>query len=224
MDRPKIFVSAGSPSNDAQEKFIQAIEQKLRDAGFEPQTVGRTRIAAEAPLKEIIRTIDEAVGAIIIAAERIYIKNGIERRGGEAEQTFGDVKLTTPWNQVEAGMAYCKGLPVFVVMEKGIRQEGLLEPYDWIVLPIPFPFSRDTLDTTAFNDRFNAWKSKINEKQLLKADQTSLKENPSAPIGEMTVGQIVASLKPVQLWTALSGGVVALAGAFALGARLLSLK
>lgn len=224
MDRPKIFVSAGSPSNDAQEKFIGAIEQKLRDAGFEPQTVGRTRIAAEAPLKEIIRTIDESVGAVIIAAERVYIKSGIERRGGKGERDLEDVKLTTPWNQVEAGMAYCKGLPVFVVMEEGIRQEGLLEPYDWIVLPIPFPFSRDALATAAFNARFDAWKTKVNEKQALKTEQDSHQENQSVPVGEMTVGQLVSSLKPAQLWTALGGGVVALAGAFALGAKLLSLK
>ncbi|MFT9160976.1 MAG: hypothetical protein ABF491_11520, partial [Acetobacter sp.] len=150
MDKPKIFVSAGSPSTDTQEKFIDAIEQKLRDAGFEPQTVGRTRIAAEAPLKEIIRTIDESVGAIIIAAERVFIENGIERRGSPNERQLEKVKLTTPWNQVEAGMAYCKGLPVFVVMEEGVRQEGLLEPYDWIVLPVPFPFSRDALSSLSF--------------------------------------------------------------------------
>ncbi|GAO00991.1 hypothetical protein Gxy13693_080_014 [Komagataeibacter xylinus NBRC 13693] len=219
MDKPKIFVSAGSPSTEAQEKFIEAIEQKLRDAGFEPQTVGRTRFAAEAPLKEIIQTINESVGAMIIAEERVYIESGTERRGGKNERALKDVKLTTPWNQIEAGMAYCKGLPVFVVMEEGVRQEGLLEPYDWIVLPIPFPFTTDSFVNVSFNDMFDAWKKKIAEKQAQKqqtAAQATAKANPA----DMTIGQILSSLKPAQLWATLGSMLVLLAGAFTLGSRL----
>ncbi|MEI9810933.1 MAG: hypothetical protein WDO16_25330 [Bacteroidota bacterium] len=46
-----------------------------------------------------------------------------------------DTKYPTPWNQIEAAMAYTKGHPLMLIIEKGLKSEGLLEKgNDWYVL------------------------------------------------------------------------------------------
>ena len=57
-------------------------------------------------------------------------------------------------------MAYSRNLPLMVIVEEGLRSEGLLERgYDWYVQRVPL----DTtfLNTNEFNGILASWKNKI---------------------------------------------------------------
>ena len=86
-------------------------------------------------------------------------------------------------------------------MEKG---------FDWYV--VSAPVDPVALSTAEFNGVLAAWKQKLGAR----TKKPEAKFNPA----EMTVGQLVASLKPTQLWSLLAALSVSLAGAFALGAKL----
>ena len=121
--------------------------------------------------------------------------------------------MATPYNQVEAAMAYCFGHPLLVIVEDSLRQEGLLEKgNDWYVQSVK-P-NAASLQTTEFNGIFAAWKQELTAPHA----DNGLSTKPN--VAEMSIGQLVSSLKPVQLWAVLAAIAVLVAGAFSLGAKL----
>ena len=156
----KIFVSVGGIATPQQEAFVAAVEQRLQVEGLIPRTIGRNTFSSEAPLKSITQLRDECVGTVVIALERTYFARGLDRRGGPREAPLSKVKLATPWNQIEAAMAYSRGHPLLVIVERGVKREGLLESgYDWYVQSIdPVPAA---LSTAEFNGVLASWKQKL---------------------------------------------------------------
>lgn len=218
MSELNIFVSVGGTATEEQEKFVQAIESRLKSEGMTPHTVGRNTFDSDSPLKTVMSLMDTCSGAVIIALERLYFPTGCEKRGGGPKEiALTNTKLPTCWNQIEAAMAYSRGLPLMVIMEEGVRNEGLLERgNDWYIQWIkPEP---SALTTAEFNGVLAGWKKKV-EKVL---PDTQQKINTSKDeIAQQTIGEIISSLKPAQLWSVLVALVALVAGAFTLGAKLL---
>lgn len=210
----KIFVSVGRTSTQAQEDFVRSIEERLRAEGLIPCTVGRNYWTAGAPLKKVIELMAECAGVVIIALERTYFPAGTERRGNPGALALQEVRMPTPFNQVEAAMAYCYGHPILVIVEEGLRNEGLLERgNDWYVQQIqPTPAA---LTTTEFNGIFASWKEEV----MTPGKGTRISK-PSRDTTQMTIAELVGSLKPAQLWSLLAALAVLIAGAFSLGAKL----
>ncbi len=107
-------------------------------------------------------------------------------------------------------MAYSRHLPIFAIVEDGLKREGLLEPgYDWYVLSLPLETSQ--LNCQQFTGILSDWKEKI-----LKY-QHNQRAFPDA--SEMTVAQLAGSLKPVQLWSLLLVLAGLIGSAFTLGTQ-----
>ena len=210
----KIFVSVGRTSTPAQEAFVSAIEDRLRAEGLTPCTVGRNQWTSGAPLKKVMELMHECQGAVIIALERIYFPAGKERRGDAKEKDLKEVCIATPFNQVEAAMAYCHGHPLLVIAEDTVRLDGLLEPgNDWYVQSVKLDPS--ALTTVEFNGVLADWKKQVTERP--KDHKAISRPDPT----EMSVAQLLGSLKPVQLWAVLGAVTVLIVGAFSLGAKLI---
>lgn len=212
MER-RIFVSVGKPSTAAQEAFIRAIEDRLRSEGLTPCTVGRNTWTAGAPLKKVVELMKECAGVVIIALERTYFPSGTERRGHAKATELREVRLPTPFNQVEAAMAYCHEHPLLVIVEEGLRYEGLLETgNDWFVMRVE-PRA-ETLITAEFNGILASWKEQVI------APRKENQPSPAPDVTQMTIGQLVGLLKPTHLWLTLGALASLIAGAFSLGVKL----
>nr|VFK22133.1 MAG: hypothetical protein BECKMB1821G_GA0114241_100165 [Candidatus Kentron sp. MB]VFK27749.1 MAG: hypothetical protein BECKMB1821I_GA0114274_100467 [Candidatus Kentron sp. MB]VFK74419.1 MAG: hypothetical protein BECKMB1821H_GA0114242_100467 [Candidatus Kentron sp. MB] len=126
-----VFLSYPKPHRYAQQKFVERLEEYLRMRGLEPRTLGVTDYDMDAPLKAIRRLMLESNGLITIAFRRSLITEVKIRANadiGEVEESqMRDVWLTSPYCQIEPAMAYQLGLPVLVLREAGVIQEGLLE-------------------------------------------------------------------------------------------------
>ncbi|VVN70749.1 hypothetical protein [Pseudomonas fluorescens] len=212
MNELNVFVSVGAASTDQQDVFIRAVEDRLRSEGLVPHTVGRNTFSSDAPLKTVTELLDKCSGTVVIALERSYFASGVEKRGGPKESSLSNVRLPTPWNQIEAAMAYSRGHPLLVVVESGLKSEGLLERgNDWYVQwLIP---DAAALSTTEFNGVLADWKQKL--------AQSSVKTTPAPKsVSEFTVAELLGGLKPTQLWSVLVTLAALLGGAFALGGKI----
>jgi hypothetical protein len=216
MDELHVFVSVGGTATEKQEAFVRAIEQRLQSEGLIPHTVGRNTFDSESPLKTVMTLMDTCSGAVVIALERTYFPAGSEKRGGKNETSLSEIKLPTCWNQVEAAMAYCRGLPLLVMVERGIRSEGLLERgNDWYVQWVdPEPTA---LLTPEFNGVLAGWKQKVSKQ---KPGQQA-KELQAENVEGWTIGDFIEHMKPAHLWGLLVALAGLVAGAFVLGAKLL---
>jgi len=211
MNELNVFVSVGGTATEKQELFVRAVEDRLRSEGLVPHTVGRNTFSADAPLKAVTQLLDRCSGTVVIALERSYFAAGIEKRDGPKELALGEVKLPTPWNHIEAAMSYARGLPLMVIVEAGLKSEGLLERgYDWYVQWVSVDAA--ALSSPEFNGVLASWKQKMLE--------TPKRIVPSKTPSDLTVAELLGSLKPVQLWSVLAALAALVAGAFALGGKL----
>ena len=207
----KIFVSVGRTSTREQEDFVCAIEERLRAEGFTPCTVGRNAWTAGAPLKRVMELMSECAGAVIIALERTYFPDGVERRGNPEAAQLKDIRLPTSFNQVEAAMAYTFGHPMLVIVERGLREEGLLERgNDWFVQRVKV--ARESLLSSEFSGVLSSWKEQVTSS---KRQRKFGKMSPA----DMSIVELLGSLKPAQLWSALGALAILVGGAFSLGAK-----
>lgn len=212
MAQMDVFVSVGGTATAEQEEFVQAVEQRLRSEGLIPHTLGRNAFGSEAPLKTISDMMGKCVGTVVIALERTWFAEGLERRNGPEERKLHNVSYPTPWNQIEAALSYSRGLPLLVIMDKSVQSEGLLEPnYDWYVqkmLPTP-----NSLISSEFNGVLASWKQKL-------AEQSS-KPKPYKNPAEMSIKELLAALKPGDLWKVF-GALIVIIGAASTAAIALS--
>jgi hypothetical protein len=130
-----VFVSVGRSSTPEQESFILEVERcLLEDHNLRPKTLGRNEWSSEQPLRAIKKRMQSCSGAVIIAFERVFASEAEDKGLSGIERHLRPLELTTIWNQIEASMAYTLGLPILVLAESGLRDEGLLENrYDWAV-------------------------------------------------------------------------------------------
>ena len=141
-----VFVSVATGLSAKQEEFVSAIEARLRAIGLAPCTIGRNTFSSDAPLRAVTDLMDRCAGAVVIALERYRFLEGLERPGTATEKALSGTSLPTAWNQIEAAMAYSRGLPLLVIVDEQLRCDGLLEKgNDWYVQGLKVaPLSRNS--------------------------------------------------------------------------------
>ena len=129
----KVFISKGSTTTVKQREFIDGVLESLEVSGLSPRIMYENEWSHEQPLVAIKKVIRECSGAVVIAFERTIIEKGVELKK-DGKKKLQNIALTTPWNQIEAAMAYSFDLPLLVIAENGLKSEGLIEQgYDWNV-------------------------------------------------------------------------------------------
>ncbi len=211
-----IFLSVGGTSNSRQETFVSALEERLRIEGLVPKAIGRNTFSVEAPLKAVEKLMDSCGGTVILALERTYFSTGIEKRGGDSEKVIENIRLATPWNQIEAAMSYTRRVPILVLVEDGLKCEGLLEPgYDWYVQKVTL--DENSLKSNEFNGVLASWKAKMSERS---SDSEKSASSTKIDASKLNLSQIIGALTPGQLWSTVAVFAAIIAGAFALGGNL----
>jgi hypothetical protein len=113
-----------------QEDFIDIIIKYLKSRGISPRTLGVTDYDMDAPLTAIRRLMLESNGLITIAFRRAFIQNGIGKLGSDLGQEEYDISnkwITSPYCHIEPAMAFQIGLPILILRENGVIDEGILE-------------------------------------------------------------------------------------------------
>jgi hypothetical protein len=162
--------------------------------------------------------MDSCIGTVVIALERTYYPSGFDKPGGPNQSAISEVRLPTIWNQIEAAMAFSRGHPLMVIMEKGLKSEGLLsQGHKWYVQKVVVDAA--SLSTVEFNGVLGSWKSKVIQHASKKSE--AAKSKSQINLSDWTVGDLLRGLRPAQLWSILAAITALAAGAFALGAKLL---
>lgn len=159
-NKKSVFISIGRPFHEEQNLFLASLMELLRQNDLDPRVINKTDYPTGNPLTDISRIMKECCGTIVVAYERTYYYSGIEKRASEEEKRVDEIKYTTPWNQIEAAMAYVLGMPILVLLEANVKEEGLLEEkYDWYVERVDIKES--FLLKKSVRPRIEAWCKKV---------------------------------------------------------------
>lgn len=207
----RVFISAGTPADDVQRSFRDAVVTAVQLSGFEPRLMGSKDWDYKNPLRGIRRAMDECRGAVVVAYARYQVDAGTELRatGGKS---LSSAAFPTAWNQIEAAMAYEKGLPLLVIAEERLRREALLDsgndikPY---LTPLDLAIGR----SDGFQGYLRSWKEDV--ERNAREPRSSVER-----LREFTMGQVLSSLPWYELLAVAVTVIGAIAAAVSIGYRL----
>ncbi len=130
MRKIPVFLSYPKPCFTALQRFVDRVSEYLDRRGIAPSTLGVTDYAMDAPLRAIRRLMIESNGLITLAFRRTFIKEGTSNNGNIESRIaipIDESEIASPWAQIEPAMAYQLGLPVLILREKNVLDDGLLE-------------------------------------------------------------------------------------------------
>jgi hypothetical protein len=186
----RIFLSCGTPDNQAQESFISAVEAHLKSHKCEPQTVGRSKYSGRQPVQAARDLIAECDGAFVIAFVRTRILRGIERPDSAKPADIKNESHPTVWNQMEASMAYAQRLPILTMVQRGLKRQGVLsDRFEWVA--IEEDLQPGLLGSEKFRQMFDEWLA------LVRAGKEKNKSG-AINVDELRVGDIFR-MKPSHL-------------------------
>jgi hypothetical protein len=131
--RIPIFLSYPKPHLQRQHGFIERIHIWLLDHDFEPRTLGVSDYDNQEPLAAIRRLMLESNGILTVAFRRTLIIQGTSNPGADLagsdrlEQPIENVWTTSLYCHIEPAMAFQLGLPILIVRESGVLEDGLLD-------------------------------------------------------------------------------------------------
>lgn len=124
----KLFFSVATPHTMIQVNYINSLKKKFSDNGFHLTTLGDNDWDDEDPIRPIHSLMKECCGCIVLLLERYFIEEGKYKRGSDSEQAMRGLALTTPWNQIEATLAYTEKLPMLILKDKNVHNDGVFIP------------------------------------------------------------------------------------------------
>jgi hypothetical protein len=171
MKVPRVFVSMGTPYTEDQMRFRETLESLLRtQCGVDPRIIGVNEYPPGSPVHKIRDVMSTCDGVIVVAYERKYVQRGVERRGSARERALVDEKYTTTWNHVESAVAFSMDIPLYILCETGLVEEGLIESkVDWFVQRIDL--TSDVLSKPQVLESIRAW---INERVMPHAKKSTM--------------------------------------------------
>lgn len=119
--KTNIFFSMPGLTNHEDQTLIQACKKVLREElGYEPLDYTRDRYPQFGQLTDVKSKIEQCDGLIAFGTRQTHIEKGVYRPGMADERELSDCWQSTPWNEVEVGMALMKGIPVLLVKDDNI--------------------------------------------------------------------------------------------------------
>ena len=130
---------------------MRALVRRFARRHVKLETLGGNFWSVKSPLEPVRERMEQCDGAVILALERFRSRSGVYREGSPKEQRTGIQLFPTVWNHIEGAMAYQLRLPLLILKERPLVEEGMLDPsiHDWLIVRVdpddPHEFRRPFL-------------------------------------------------------------------------------
>lgn len=122
--RIPIFLSHPNRLNATQQLFVDTMIREIRKALLFPRTLPLTEQYPETPLTNIRRMISSSFGMVALNLKQREV-SVIQNNLNQPQQPPLTTWEGSPFAQIEPGMAYQFGLPLLLIIEKGVEQNGI---------------------------------------------------------------------------------------------------
>jgi uncharacterized protein YjbI with pentapeptide repeats len=161
-EKPKtIFFSMPGNMSKDDEAMVAAYRDYLtKNLRFEIVYYNRDTYPRFGQLSKIKSSIEKCAALIAFGTKQTFIKEGTYRPGMIGERQINQGWLSTPWNEVEVGMATMAGIPILLIKDDDI-DDGIFD--DIISEAFIYTLSSKTdIKELDNNPTFKEWKGKIN--------------------------------------------------------------
>jgi uncharacterized protein YjbI with pentapeptide repeats len=159
ISRKAIFFSMPGNMSKEDETTIAAYRDYMMDKNFEVIYYNRDTYPRFGQLSQIKSSIKQCAAMIAFGTKQTFIKEGVYRPGMIGERKINQGWLSTPWNEVEVGMAAMAGLPILLIKDDDI-EDGIFDD----IISEAFIYTLSSKTDIKELDRsqlFTEWLSKI---------------------------------------------------------------
>jgi hypothetical protein len=125
---PTVFLSLPSVLSSEQGVYLDEWSSWLAAQSVAVRRLPRSDYS-EAPWIAVCRAISQASGVLILGFEQLDARGSVWRPETSEEMTV-ESAWTSPWLQLEAGIAIALGIPVLAACERTVG-EGVFDPRIW---------------------------------------------------------------------------------------------
>jgi hypothetical protein len=161
--RIPVFMSAPTTLSPDQDKVRNRIVKLLKSQGLEARALGRQEYPTDYPLREVAVIAKHCSGGIILGFEQLTVTTGVAKPGSSSEKNVENVRMPTPWNNLEAGILFGLGLPLLIFREEGVGG-GVFDNgvTDVFVQNMP-PATATRADSEELRELILKWQSRVRE-------------------------------------------------------------
>lgn len=123
-----IFMSVPSIMNKEDELLTKDYKTFLNNLGFQVIYYVRDDYPQFGQLGKIKEQMLTASGMIVFGFKQTLIQKATYRPNTDHEEVWSDKWLSTPWNEIEVGMAIMRGLPIMMVKDPSI-ENGIFDSH-----------------------------------------------------------------------------------------------
>ena len=128
LDAAEVFLGAPSILTAPQQARLEQWLAWLEGESFRVRRLNRDGHGDD-PWHTLTEVLSQADGVVLLGFRQLDARRSVWRPGTE-EQAPSSTWWTSPWLQLEAGIAVGLSLPVLVVPEEGVT-EGVFDPAVW---------------------------------------------------------------------------------------------
>jgi hypothetical protein len=132
---------------------------------------------------------------VVVAYEKDFATRLSRNQMNKPPRTDRDVRLTTVWNHAEAGIAYSLRLPLLLLCERGLRQEGMLEQ-NVLGFVAEIDLTEEYLSSPVFQTRLESWANAVREHADKPNNLLSVEQ-----VASISISDLVALLRKMRLST-----------------------
>lgn len=135
-DTITVFFSLASPHNDTQQQYINELSAYFLANGIKLETLKGWD--DNDPLIPITKEMKNSSGCLVLALERMFVQKGVNKRGSGQAGEIKDKAYTSSWLQIEAALARSFELPIIILKEESLENEGLIhnDKQEWGIVRI----------------------------------------------------------------------------------------
>lgn len=137
MDNEKIlvFLSRPNPFLDNHQYFIEKLQNELDKYNIKTITLQADNYDLTDSLNYLKGMIKKCYGIVIIGFKQLFIENGSKKKGGKENPNYyfpteidiSGEALTSPFCHIEGTIALLNDLPLLIINESGVREEGIIK-------------------------------------------------------------------------------------------------
>jgi hypothetical protein len=101
-------------------------------------------------------------GALALGLRQLHVETGEAKAGSPVAKTVADLYLSTPWNQIEAGIAVALERPLLIAREKGV-EGGVFDIGSSDRFIHQVEFGTEWLESPRFRQPFETWVAGVRE-------------------------------------------------------------
>lgn len=171
-----VFLSRPNPFLEEHEVFLTKLKSKLQQHSIRTITLAADNYDITDSITYLKGMIRQCYGVVVVGFKQIFIDKGSKKRGGLSRSDFFhpeeiDVSgqaLTSPFCHIEGTIALVYDLPMLIINEKGIREEGIISSGKFNVKCQSFDLSdsKSFFENDIVDKQIAVWVGQVTERYL----------------------------------------------------------